>query len=189
MENEEIHQILAELFKRFSTKRKYFIQKYFSKNRHSIEDVEQDFYVKMYESLLNDHSKIDKIQDENYFYRALQNFIIDQLRKNKNDKTTYLEDELIDNLIFNFIMHEDSNSYLQINLSELINELNFSEFEQQLLIDHYVFNLKFVVLNELYKHSNLQQKSNRLITKIKDAILRIKEKNKDFEIIIINDLI
>jgi DNA-directed RNA polymerase specialized sigma24 family protein len=189
MENEEIHQILAELFKRFSTKRKYFIQKYFSKNRHSIEDVEQDFYVKMYESLLKDYEMIEKIQDERYLHRALQNFIIDQLRKNKNDKTTYLEDELIDNLIFNFIMHEDSNSYIQINLSEIINDLNFSEFEQQLLIDHYVFNLKFVVLNELYKHSNLQQKANRLITKIKDAILRIKEKNIDYEIIIINDLI
>ena len=189
MENEEIHQILVELFKRFSTKRKIFLNKYFSKNRHSIEDIEQDFYLKMYESMLKDHSMIDKIQDERYFYRALQYFIIDHLRKNKSDNTTYLEDELIDNLIFNFIMHEDSNSYIQINISDIINDLNFSEFEQQLLIDHYVFNLKFVVLNELYQHSNLQQKSNRLLTKVKDAILRIKEKNKDYEIIIINDLI
>lgn len=189
MENEEIHQILVELFKRFSTKRKIFINKYFSKNRESYTDVEQDFYLKMYESLLKDHRKIDLVQDENYLYRAFQNFIIDQLRKNKNVNTTYLEDELIDNLIFNFIMHEDSNSYIQINISDIINDLNFSEFDKQLLIDHYVFNIKFVVLNELYKHSNLQQKANRLITKIKDAILKIKENNLDFEIIIINDLI
>jgi hypothetical protein len=186
---QEIHNLLVELFKRYAKKRNYYLKSCFHGDAYSISDIEQDFYIKLFNDLIKDQSKIDKIQDESYFNRSLQNFIIDYFRKNsnKNRILSFRENELFDNVIYkHVILEEEISNKLTINLSQLIQ--NFNEIEIELIRQHYFYNVEFVVLNQVFNHSNTQQKTARLIERLRKEFKQIQNENPDFDIVIINDL-
>ncbi len=188
---QEIHLILIELFKRHAVKRKYFLNKYFASNRHALADIEQEFYLKLFDSLMKDQQNLHKLNDASYFARSLNNFIIDNLRKNKiAQRTLSIEaDELLDNVLSRQqIEEEHQQTSLYLNLSTLINVCHFEELDKKLLIEHYMNNVAFVVLNEIYCHSNTQQKTARLIKRLQRELIKVQYENEDKEIILINDL-
>lgn len=189
---QEIHYLLVELFKRYAKKRNFYIKSCFHGNEYSYSDIEQDFYLKLFNDLLKDQSKIDKIQDESYFNRSLQNFIIDYFRKNsaENKILSFHENELFDNVIYKHVISEvEVNSELIIYLSSLIDACHLNEIEIEIITQHYFNNVEFVVLNQVFNHSNTQQKTARLIERLRKEFKQIQNENPDFDIVIINDLI
>lgn len=188
---QEIHLILIELFKRHAVKRKYFLNKYFASNRHAIADIEQEFYLKLFDSLMKDQQNLHKLHDASYFARSLKNFIIDNLRKNKLAQRTQTikADELSDNSLSRLhVEQENQQTAFYLNLTTLINVCHFEELDKKLLIEHYMNNVAFVVLNEIYCHSNTQQKTARLIKRLQRELIKVQYENEDKEIILINDL-
>lgn len=189
---QEIHNLLVELFKRYTNKRAFFIKKYFAGNEYTYSDIEQDFYLKLFKEIVKDQDKLDIIQNESYFNRSLQNFIIDYFRKNKSQAKifTFQEDELFDHVITKHVHSEMelSSEIVTINLSYLIETCQFNEIEIELIKQHYFYNVKYVKLNQVYNHSNTQQKIGKLIIRLNNEFLKIQNQNKDFTVILINDI-
>jgi hypothetical protein len=191
---QEIHNLLVELFKRNSNKRNFFIKQYFDGNEYTYSDIEQDFYLKMYNDLLKDYSKINKIQDLSdlsYFAACMKNFIIDYLRKNKSETKilTLKDDELFENLITKHVHSEvEPSSELTINLTDLMDACQFNDTDLELIKQHFNKNVGFVVLNQVFNHTNIQQKIARLIKRLQKELTQIQNQNIDFDILIINDL-
>jgi hypothetical protein len=189
---QEIHFVLVELFKRYASKRKYFLHKYFASDEYVYSDIEQEFYLKLFDALMKDQQNLHKLQDAAYFARSLKNFIIDNLRKNRiAQRTLSIEaDELLDNMLSRPQIEEEFHqTALYLNLTDLINACQFDALDNTLLFEHYMKNVAFVVLNEIYCHSNTQQKTARLIKRLQKELIKVQNENKDAEIILINDLI
>ena len=190
---QEIHYLLVELFKRYANKKNIFIKKYFAGNEYTYSDIEQDFYLKMFNYLLKDHSKINKIQDlSSFFAVCMENFIKDYLRKNKRETKilTLKEDELFENVITkHFLSEVEPSSELTINVTELLDACQFNETDLELIKQHFIYNVEYVVLNQVFNHSNNQQKIARLIKRLQKELTQIQNQNIDFTIKIINDLI
>jgi hypothetical protein len=188
---QEIHFVLVELFKRYASKRKYFLHKYFASDEYAYSDIEQEFYLKLFDSLMKDQQNLHKLQDSAYFAQSLKYFIIDNLRKNRiAQRTLSIEaDELLDNVLSRQqIEEEHQQTALYLNLTTLINACHFEELDKKLLFEHYLNNVAFVVLNEIYSHSNTQQKTARLIKRLQRELTKVQNENEDKEIILINDL-
>ena len=64
-----------------------------------------------------------------------------------------------------------------------------NEIEIEIITQHFFNNVEFVVLNQVFNHSNTQQKTARLIERLRKEFKQIQNENPDFDIVIINDLI
>jgi hypothetical protein len=187
----EIHHLLVEVLKRFSNQRTFLMKYYFAGNQYNYSDIEQDFYLKLFTSLTEDHSKIERIIDENYFFRCFQNYILDSLKKEKKDNlfVDFEENYLIEKKMLQYVQTEDPHElFIEIQLSNLISDCNFSPTEITLITEHYFYDVKYTVLNKRFQHSNTQQKIARMILILQKKVEEIQNLYPDYTIIIINDL-
>ena len=186
----EIHLLLVELFKRYRTRKDFFLNRYFRREEYDFDDVQQDFYLKMYDDLLKKPGRIDKITSESYFDKALKNFILDHLKKQKKGQLNdYEDDELFpDGAIALLPSHDDNIQKHEILLSDLIS--NFSVISKEIIIQHFIDGRSYKDLNEYFKLTNTSKKTAALLTKMRISIEQILVHNELLmeDVIIHNDL-
>lgn len=186
----EIHLLLEELFKRYRTRKDFFLNKYFKREEYDFDDVQQDFYLKMYDGLLRNPGRIDKITSKSYFDKALKNFILDHLEKQKKGLLNdYEDDELFpDGAIALLPSHDDNIQKHEILLSDLIS--NFSVISKEIIIQHFIEGTTYKDLNEYFNLTNTSKKTAALLTKMRIRIDQILVHNELLmgDVIIHNDL-